>query len=81
MILFEMEVSSTPPAFVGNNYFCDTANQGCMLPDYNYDEDPQWDGAGCGLLNTIVPVLNPVTVPLKISMVHTKSKRGMLLCR
>ncbi len=65
MILFGMETSSTPPTFVGNNYFCDTANQGCMLPDYNYDEDP---GAG---LNTIVPVLNPspqVNVPLRFTL-------------
>ena len=40
------------PSFVGNNYFCDTANTG---PGFNtssvYPDDPLWDGQGCGRTN------------------------------
>ncbi len=43
--------ASTPPAFVGNDYFCDTGSQGRYQHIF-YDGDPLWDGAGCGPLNT-----------------------------
>ena len=42
---------SSPPAFVGEDYFCDTAS----ADDWEYTfyvDDPLWDGAGCGPLNT-----------------------------
>ena len=39
------------PSFIGQDYFCDTGN-----PDFFqfifYEDDPLWDGAGCGELNT-----------------------------
>jgi len=38
---------SSPPDFVGNNYFCDTAVPNCCLTGYGTD-DPLWDGQGCG---------------------------------
>ena len=38
------------PPYIGNDYFCDTANPG---PGYSYTkyyvDDPLWDGKGCGL--------------------------------
>ena len=46
-----INTSITPPppvpAFIGNDYFCDTASRGFHQPD-----DPLWDGAGCGPYNT-----------------------------
>ena len=40
-----------PPAFVGNDYFCDTASVGHFQFRF-YSDDPLWDGAGCGPHNT-----------------------------
>ena len=37
-----------PPAFVGNNYFCDTGASGRHQAGFFYGDDPLWDGAGCG---------------------------------
>ena len=37
-----------PPATVGNDYFCDTGSARLTF----YGDDPMWDGAGCGPLNT-----------------------------
>ena len=43
---------ATPsPAFVGNNYFCDTGSEERHQKIF-YGDDPLWDGAGCGPLNT-----------------------------
>lgn len=40
------------PDFVGNDYFCDTAALNETGTDHVfYNEDPVWDGAGCGHLN------------------------------
>ena len=40
-----------PPATVGNDYFCDTGSQENVQLTF-YGDDPMWDGAGCGPLNT-----------------------------
>ena len=42
----------TPPAFVRNDYFCDTGNAD-PTTHHNifYGDDPLWDGAGCGPTN------------------------------
>ena len=50
--------TATPPAFVGNNYFCDT---GAENYDYNvfYSDDPLWDGTGCGPGNTCCSFNDP----------------------
>ncbi len=52
-----------PPSFVGNDYFCDTGNDGMEAQDPNsrriYGDDPLWDGAGCGPLNTCCTFNNP----------------------
>ena len=39
-----------PPAFVGNDYFCDSGNPSFMDSDSRttvYSDDPLWDGRGC----------------------------------
>ena len=46
-----------PPAFVGNDYFCDTGSAQ-HYQDLFYG-DPLWDGAGCGPLNTCCSFNNP----------------------
>ena len=43
--------ATPPPAFVGNDYFCDTASEERWQLIF-YGDDPLWDGAGCGPLNT-----------------------------
>ena len=43
--------ASQPPAFVGNDYFCDTGSREQSMYRV-YTDDPLWDGAGCGPLNT-----------------------------
>ena len=50
--------TTPPPSFVGNDYFCDTGSSGAA--DYTfYSDDPLWDGAGCGPLNTCCSSNNP----------------------
>ena len=48
-----------PPAFVGNDYFCDTGSSGRAVRGVFYGDDPLWDGAGCGPLNTCCSFNNP----------------------
>ena len=43
--------ATPPPAFVGNDYFCDTGSEDGVQIIF-YGDDPLWDGAGCGPLNT-----------------------------
>ena len=51
--------ASQPPAFVGGDYFCDTGSREQWTYNRLYSEDPLWDGAGCGLLNTCCSFNNP----------------------
>ena len=48
------------PAFVGDNYFCDSGNPG---PEFDspivYADDPLWDGEGCGPTSTCCEFNNP----------------------
>ena len=39
------------PPFVGKDYFCDIANENCFQLIF-FEDDPLWDGAGCGQFNT-----------------------------
>ena len=36
------------PAFVGNDYFCETGSRTNFQYDRFYNQDPLWDAAGCG---------------------------------
>ena len=37
----------SPPSFVGNNYYCESASWYCCNLDTYYFNDTLWDGAGC----------------------------------
>ena len=48
------------PSFVGDDYFCDTANRGRSLSGgFFYANDPLWDGQGCGSTSTCCEFNNP----------------------
>ena len=38
----------SPPAFVGNNYYCESGDVGTYNHVSYYLSDPLWDGSGCG---------------------------------
>ena len=40
---------SLVPSFVGNNYFCESANPASALAFTFFANDPFWDGQGCGV--------------------------------
>ena len=59
-IIRGQESSATePPAFVGNDYFCDTGASSSFDLQAFYSDDPLWDGAGCGPLNDCCSFNNP----------------------
>ena len=39
---------ATLPSFVGNDFFCESANPGADYGGGFYPNDPLWDGQGCG---------------------------------
>ena len=50
------------PSFVGNDYFCDTGSTNSAHLSSSltfYQDDPLWDGAGCGPDNTCCSLNNP----------------------
>ena len=52
----------SPPAFVGNDYFCDSRNPRFMDSDSKttvYSDDPLWDGRGCVSRSTCCIFNNP----------------------
>ena len=38
----------SPPAFVGNNYYCESGDVGTLNVNDYYLSDALWDGSGCG---------------------------------
>ena len=46
----DSEYTAVVPPFIGNDYFCDTASAEIFQFRF-YDEDPLWDGQGCGPTN------------------------------
>ena len=48
----------SPPSYVGNNYFCDTALASFGTTQF-YTDDPLWDGQGCGGPGTCCSFNNP----------------------
>ena len=50
--------ATQPPAFVGNDYFCDTASA-TQYQYIFYADDPLWDGIGCGPQNTCCTGTSP----------------------
>ncbi len=55
---FNVSGFSSPPPFVGENYFCDTGSAGFRQPIF-YSADPLWDGDGCGGINMCCSFNNP----------------------
>ena len=50
-----------PPSFVGNDYFCDTANRGSAYNwGFLYADDPLWNGQGCGGTSTCCEFNSPL---------------------
>ena len=50
--------ATQPPSFVGDDYFCDTGSEQRWEVRF-YGDDPLWDGAGCGPVNTCCSLNNP----------------------
>ena len=50
--------ATSPPTFVGNDYFCDTGSAEAYQFIF-YGDDPLWDGAGCGPLNDCCTLNSP----------------------
>ena len=73
---------SSPPSFVGQDYFCDTGNLqygGANRLTQFYD-DPLWDGAGCGPTNECCAFHNPPWFYKSLSS-NIKSNIEMRVCR
>ena len=54
--------TTSPPAFVGDDYFCDSGNPLHVRTPLNptvYSDDPLWDGDGCEPTNTCCSFNNP----------------------
>ncbi len=47
------------PAFIGQDYFCDTGSQSEVNSGTFYQADPLWDGEGCGGTSTCCELNNP----------------------
>ena len=52
-------IASQPPTFIGNDYFCDTASRIRFIDGHFYIDNPLWDGAGCGPVNTCCSFNSP----------------------
>ena len=51
--------ATSPPEYVGADYFCDTGSEARYQNGNFYSDDPLWDGAGCGPLNVCCSFNNP----------------------
>ena len=65
----EASTALQPPAFVGNDYFCDTGASSRHREIF-YAEDPLWDGAGCGPLNDCCSFNKPSMVLQAAATTH-----------
>ena len=71
--------ATPPPAFVGNDYFCDTGSINQF--DYIfYSSNPLWDGAGCGSSDTCCSFNNPPWFYKQLSQ-PTTDDIEMRVCR
>ena len=51
--------ATSPPDFVGDDYFCATGSADEYEVPHLYADNPLWDGAGCGPANTCCSLNNP----------------------
>ena len=47
-----LSLDAAVPDFIGSNYFCDTGSRSFFEVSRFYDNDPLWDGRGCGPTST-----------------------------
>ena len=73
------EEARNPPSFVGDDYFCDTAATNGNIGMF-YEDDPMWDGAGCGPQNTCCSFNKPPWFYKKL-LQPTTAEIQMRLCR
>ena len=52
-------MTSLPPPYVRDDYFCDTAALTGSATGVFYNDDPLWDGAGCGPQSTCCSFNSP----------------------
>ena len=79
---FDINIASSvtpPPAFVGNDYFCDAGTTRYMN-FILYSDDPLWDGAGCGSRSTCCTFNNPPWFYKQLSQ-PTSDDIEMRVCR
>ena len=69
-----------PPSYVGDDYFCDTASVDRYIINHFYSDDPLWDGAGCGPLNTCCSFNSPPWFYKQLPE-HTTDGVEMRMCR
>ena len=78
--IYTTNFATSPPAFVGNDYFCDTGSSDSNTNNIIYSDDPLWDGAGCGPLNTCCSFNNPPWFYKQLSQATTDDIE-MRICR
>ena len=71
--------ATQPPAFVGNDYFCDTGSTHHWSFIF-YPDDPLWDGAGCGPANTCCTLNSPPWFRKQLTA-STTDNIEMRMCR
>ena len=49
----------TVPPFVGQDYFCETGSRNTYSERKFYEDDPLWNGQGCGAISTCCSFNNP----------------------
>ena len=70
-----------PPAFVGNDYFCDAGTTRFNYTTFIlYSDNPLWDGAGCGSRSTCCTFNNPPWFYKQLSQ-PTSDDIEMRVCR
>ena len=69
-----------PPDFVGNDYFCDTADTRGLEYDTIFTDDPLWDGTGCGHNNNCCSFNHPPWFYKELSS-STSDSIEMRVCR
>ena len=74
----------SPPAFVGDDYFCDSGNPRFVPPSPTnptvYFDDPLWDGDSCEPTNTCCSVNNPPWFHEQLSDLTTTDGIEMRVC-
>ena len=76
------ETRSSPPSFVGNDYFCESGLHSPFSPGVFvlYSNDPLWDGQGCSSTSTCCQFNNPPWFTKQLSSVTTDNIELRICC-